>query len=146
MSAATFRRLDRMDDALKAIEEAERVDSSNPDVWYQLGLFHTAKKEKDAATIAFTKATALEAYHPASLTRIGKSYFEAGSLEMAESMLDAATRSQGWDNAEAWFCLGKVFEDTNRLARAKECLWYALDLEASRPARRYTEALPRFLD
>ncbi|KAF9368002.1 hypothetical protein CPC16_005807, partial [Podila verticillata] len=129
-----------------AIEEAERVDSSNPDVWYQLGLFHTAKKEKDAATIAFTKATALEAYHPASLTRVGKSYFEAGSLEMAESMLDAATRSQGWDNAEAWFCLGKVFEDTNRLARAKECLWYALDLEASRPARRYTEALPRFLD
>ncbi|KAG0345061.1 hypothetical protein BG005_001486, partial [Podila minutissima] len=35
MSAATFRRLDRMDDALKAIEEAERVDSSNPDMWHQ---------------------------------------------------------------------------------------------------------------
>ncbi|KAG0013488.1 hypothetical protein BGZ81_000997 [Podila clonocystis] len=146
MSAATFRRLDRMDDALKAIEEAERVDSSNPDVWYQLGLFHTVQKEQNAASIAFIKATVLEPYHPASLTRIGKNYIEAGSLEMAESMLDAATRSHGWDNAEAWFCLGKVFEDTNRLSRAKECLWYALDLEASRPVRGYPEALPRFLD
>ncbi|KAF9271885.1 hypothetical protein BGZ74_005573, partial [Mortierella antarctica] len=103
-------------------------------------------KEQDAASIAFTKATALQAYHPASLTRIGKTYYETGSLEMAESMLDATTRSQGWDNAEAWFCLGKVFEDTSRLARAKECLWYALDLEASRPVRGYTEALTRFLD
>ncbi|KAG0030311.1 hypothetical protein BGZ82_007495 [Podila clonocystis] len=96
--------------------------------------------------MAFAKATVLEPYHPASLTRIGKNYIEAGSLEMAESILDAATRSHGWDNAEAWFCLGKVFENTNRLARAKECLWYALDLEASRPVRGYLEALPRFLD
>jgi len=25
-----------MEEALKAIEEAERVDASNPDVWYQV--------------------------------------------------------------------------------------------------------------
>lgn len=36
MSASAFRRLGRMEDALKAIEEAERVDASNPDVWYQV--------------------------------------------------------------------------------------------------------------
>ncbi|KAG0046743.1 hypothetical protein BGZ90_008094, partial [Linnemannia elongata] len=35
MSASAFRRLSRMEDALKAVEEAERVDASNPDVWYQ---------------------------------------------------------------------------------------------------------------
>ncbi|KAG0008281.1 hypothetical protein BGZ81_004181 [Podila clonocystis] len=37
--------------------------------------------------IAFTKATMLEPYHPASSTRIGEYYIEAGNLEMAESML-----------------------------------------------------------
>lgn len=36
MSASAFRRLGRMEDALKAIEEAEHVDASNPDVWYQV--------------------------------------------------------------------------------------------------------------
>jgi len=36
MSASAFRRLGRMDDAMKAIEEAERVDASNPEVWYQV--------------------------------------------------------------------------------------------------------------
>ncbi|KAG0007596.1 hypothetical protein BGZ81_004755, partial [Podila clonocystis] len=38
-------------------------------------------------SIAFTKATMLEPYHPASLTQIGEYYIDAGSLEMAESML-----------------------------------------------------------
>lgn len=36
LSASTFRRLGKMADALRAIEEAERVDASNPDVWYQV--------------------------------------------------------------------------------------------------------------
>lgn len=36
MSASAFRRLSRMEDALKAVEEAERVDASSPDVWYQV--------------------------------------------------------------------------------------------------------------
>lgn len=36
LSASTFRRLDRMEEALKAVEEAERIDASNPDVWYQV--------------------------------------------------------------------------------------------------------------
>lgn len=36
LSASTFRRLGKTADALRAIEEAERVDASNPDVWYQV--------------------------------------------------------------------------------------------------------------
>ena len=36
LSASTFRRLGRLEDAAKSVEEAERVDSSNPDVWYQV--------------------------------------------------------------------------------------------------------------
>jgi hypothetical protein len=36
MSASAFRRIDRMEDARRAIEEAERVDASDADVWYQV--------------------------------------------------------------------------------------------------------------
>ncbi|KAF9419126.1 hypothetical protein BGZ94_009509 [Podila epigama] len=143
LSAATFRRLGRMDDALKAIEEAERVDASNPDVWYQLGLFYEEQRQQETASVAFSKATALDAHHAGTLTRIGKNFLMAGKVEMAESILEATTRSQGWDNAEAWFCLGKALESTHRFGQAKECLWYALDLESTGPIRSFTEALTR---
>ncbi|KAF9567690.1 hypothetical protein EC968_003189 [Mortierella alpina] len=145
LSASTFRRLDRMEEALKAIEEAERIDASNPDVWYQLGLLYAAQGDKETASVSYSKALALEPFHPACLVRVGRTYLEAGSLEMAESMLETTTRSQGWDSAEAWFYLGKVFEASERLTRAKECLWYALDLERSKPVRDFAEALPRYL-
>ncbi|KAI8363521.1 hypothetical protein B0O80DRAFT_15574 [Mortierella sp. GBAus27b] len=145
MSASAFRRLDRMEEALKAIEEAERVDASNPEVWYQLGLLYTAQGDHSTASVSYSKALALAPHHSACLTRVGQSYLEAGSLEMAESMLETTTRCEGWSSAEAWFYLGKVFEASDRLARAKECLWYALDLEQSRPVRDFTDALTRYL-
>ncbi|KAK3813019.1 MAG: hypothetical protein J3Q66DRAFT_347178 [Benniella sp.] len=145
MSASAFRRLERMEEALKAIEEAERVDASNPDVWYQLGLLYAAQGDQKTASVSYSKALALAPHHSACLTRVGRSYLEAGSLEMAESMLETTTRCEGWSSAEAWFYLGKVFEASDRLTRAKECLWYALDLEQSRPVRDFSEALTRYL-
>ncbi|KAF9395445.1 hypothetical protein BGX21_009892 [Mortierella sp. AD011] len=145
MSASIFRRLDRMEEALRAIEEAERIDASNPDVWYQLGLLYTAQGDHETASISYSKALALAPYHVACLTRVGRSYLEAGSVDMAENALENTTKSQGWNSPEAWFYLGKVFETSERLSRAKECFWYALDLEQSRPVREFTEALPRYL-
>ncbi|KAI8597727.1 hypothetical protein EDD21DRAFT_310413 [Dissophora ornata] len=145
LSAATFRRLGRMEDALKAIEEAERTDASNPDVWYQLGLLYAAQGDQETAGVSFKKALALAPFHPSCLARVGRFYLDEGALEMAEGVLESTTRSQGWDCAEAWFYLGKVFEASDRLTRAKECLWYALDLESSRPIRGFTESVPRYL-
>ncbi|KAF9101372.1 hypothetical protein BGX27_011502 [Mortierella sp. AM989] len=145
LSASTFRRIGRTEDAMKSIEEAERVDSSNPDVWYQLGLLHAVRDNKESASVSFTKALALSPYHTACLTRVGRSYLDAGSLEMAEGVLETTTKSLGWDSAEAWFYLGKIFEASDRLTRAKECLWYALELESSRPIRGFVEAVPRYL-
>ncbi|KAF9998695.1 hypothetical protein BGZ79_007636 [Entomortierella chlamydospora] len=145
LSASTFRRLGRFEDAMKSIEEAERVDPSNPDVWYQLGLLYSAQEDQESASVSFSKALALSPHHPACLTRLARSYLEAGSLEMAEGILETTTKSLGWDSAEAWFYLGKIFEESDRLTRAKECLWYALELESSRPIRGFVESVPRYL-
>ncbi|KAF9425226.1 hypothetical protein BGZ76_003366 [Entomortierella beljakovae] len=145
MSASIFRRLNRMEEAIKAIEEAELVDASNPDVWYNLGLLYTAQGDHETASISYSKALALAPYHVACLTRVGRSYLEVGSIDMAENALENTTKSQGWSSAEAWFYLGKTYEASDRLTRAKECFWYALDLEQSRPVRDFTEVLPRYL-
>ncbi|KAF9583231.1 hypothetical protein BGW38_009971 [Lunasporangiospora selenospora] len=146
MSASAFRRLERMEEALRAIEEAERVDASNPDVWYHLGLLYAAQDDQETASVSYSKALALAPYHTACLTRVGRAYLEAGSLEMAENALETTTKSQGWRSAEAWLYLGKVYEASDRLQRAKECLWYALDLEQSRPIREFADAVPRYLN
>ncbi|KAG0222152.1 hypothetical protein BGX31_009317 [Mortierella sp. GBA43] len=145
LSASTFRRLGKMEDSLKAIEEAERVDASNPDVWYQLGLLYAAQNDPATASVSFSKALALVPYHPACSARVGRSYLDAGSLDMAEGILETTTKSLGWDSPEAWFYLGKVFEGTGRLTRAKECLWYALELENSRPIRSFSTSVARYL-
>lgn len=84
-------------------------------------------------------------HHPACSARMGRSYLDVGSLDMAEGILETTTKSLGWDCAEAWFYLGKVFEASDRLARAKECLWYALELENSRPIRSFTKSVARYL-
>lgn len=38
MSAATFRRQAKMEQALGAIQEAEVLDATNPEVWVQVSL------------------------------------------------------------------------------------------------------------
>ncbi|KAL1688777.1 hypothetical protein GGG16DRAFT_126942 [Schizophyllum commune] len=56
MSAATFRRLDKIEQARGAIQEAEVRDESNPAVWVQLGLYYIALGRTRAAIEALQKA------------------------------------------------------------------------------------------
>ncbi|PPQ63641.1 hypothetical protein CVT24_004415 [Panaeolus cyanescens] len=56
MSAATFRRLGKDDQAKGAIQEAEVRNENNAAVWVQLGLYHTALKQYQHAIDTFQKA------------------------------------------------------------------------------------------
>lgn len=42
------------------------------------------------------------------------------------------------------FYISQVFQRTNRIERTKDCLWYALDLEGTRPVRSFS-VLPRWV-
>ncbi|GJJ14235.1 hypothetical protein Clacol_008498 [Clathrus columnatus] len=55
-SAATFRRMGKIEQALTAIQEAEMADENNENVWVQLGLYYTALGEQDKAIASFYKA------------------------------------------------------------------------------------------
>ncbi|CAG8464535.1 6997_t:CDS:2 [Racocetra fulgida] len=122
-SAATFRRLGNLEEAQKAIENAEETDNSNPDFGYLLSI---QKQYADAIT-SFHKALAIDGSHVPTLVHLARTYIETDNIDIAEGLLESVTKGNG-----------KICQDTNRINRAKECLWYALDLEESNP---YIEAI-----
>jgi tetratricopeptide (TPR) repeat protein len=53
-------------------------------------------------------------------------------------LLGAATRAaDGWDASEAWFGLARALECGGQCDRAREVLWWCVELEDSRPLRRW---------
>ncbi|KAF9530120.1 hypothetical protein CPB83DRAFT_201136 [Crepidotus variabilis] len=56
MSAATFRRLGKIDQAKGSIQEAEVRDQNNPNVWVQLGLYYASLGHYQHAIDTFQKA------------------------------------------------------------------------------------------
>jgi len=56
--------------------------------------------------------------------------------DRAYGLLSALTKSgQGWDCSEAWFALARAYEESGEVERAKEALWWVVELEGGRPVR-----------
>lgn len=41
----------------------------------------------------------------------------------------------GWDDAEAWYALARAYEEGEQEAKARECLWWVVELEDASPIR-----------
>ncbi|ORX34731.1 hypothetical protein BD324DRAFT_634724 [Kockovaella imperatae] len=147
MSAATFRRWGKLEQSLVSIEEAEVLDPENHLVWVQLGLYYCALPvpEHEAALPAFTKAILLKPDHPPGIVALAKLYLSTGSIDLAHGLLNQVTQDFGWDSADAWFYLGKCCEMQERHERAREFWTFALGLEETRPARRWSDSVDRWL-
>lgn len=104
LTAQQFIKLGKLDEARKAIGEAERVDwTHNPMVWCVLGqLLLAGKKDIEEAQAAFDKALVIDPHHAMSRLELAKSYLLLDNNQMAEGLLDSLTKSNGWDCAEAW--------------------------------------------
>lgn len=56
--------------------------------------------------------------------------------DRAYGLLSWLTKSgQGWDCAEAWFELARAYEEMGQVARAKQALWWVVELEEGRGVR-----------
>ncbi|KAL1407086.1 hypothetical protein Q8F55_006499 [Vanrija albida] len=151
MSAASFRRAGKPEQALVAIEEAETIAPDNPAVWVQLGMFHQACGHVDQdgkpsqALAAFTKSLLLRPDHPPAVVLLARLYLGQGDVDLAHSLLSQLTQDRGWDVAEAWYTLGTVCEKQGRASASRESLLYALELERSRTCRALPDALPAWV-
>lgn len=82
-------------------------------------------------------------FHPASANNTNGGQDADGNLllrlaarDRAYGMLSSLTKSgRGWDDAEAWFALARAYEETSQLARAKEALWWVVELAEGKGIR-----------
>jgi cargo-transport protein YPP1 len=56
--------------------------------------------------------------------------------DRAYGLLNTLTKlKNGWDCSEAWFALATAYEKGNQFDKARECLWWCVRLEDTRPVR-----------
>jgi tetratricopeptide (TPR) repeat protein len=103
LSAEAFLKIGKLDEALKAVSEAENVDwTTHANVWCILGRIRIAQNQKDKAISAFQKGLVTKPNDVECRVWLAKTHFEMGELEIAEGILEAVTQENGWDNPSAW--------------------------------------------
>lgn len=59
--------------------------------------------------------------------------------DRAYGLLSRITKSgSGWDNSEAWFALARAHEESGQVEKAKEVLWWCVELEDRKPVRHWS--------
>ncbi|KAH9929196.1 uncharacterized protein B0H18DRAFT_998043 [Fomitopsis serialis] len=136
MSAATFRRLGKIEQAKAAIQEAEVRDESNPAVWVQLGLYFMALNNRHRAMNAFQKALFIAPDDISATIHLCRLYLTPSSASSTSSP-KARPEQPSRDNVDlaAWYFLAKQYGMQGRKDRERECLCYALTLSESRGLR-----------
>ncbi|KAI0919483.1 hypothetical protein AcV5_001535 [Taiwanofungus camphoratus] len=150
MSAATFRRLGKIEQARAAIQEAEVKDENNPAVWVQLGLYYMALNNERRALETFQKALFISPEDVAATIHLCRIYLASSSqpqpgsklagasrdnVDLSVGLLSDLTRGAGWDVPEAWYFLAKMYGLQGRKDRERECLSFALTLSETRGVR-----------
>lgn len=61
--------------------------------------------------------------------------------DRAYGLLSTLTKlGTGWNNSEAWFALSRAYEEGGQPDKAREVLWWCVELEESRGVRDWTVA------
>lgn len=167
MSAATFRRFGKIEQARGAIQEAEVRDGNNPAVWVQvgnsswkfisllnppkLGLYYYALGDEQKALQALHKALFIAPEHVSAIIHICKIYLSPPSpgvdeldpdrVELAAGLLSDLTNGDGWDVPEAWYYLAKAAKMQGRIEKERECLIHALRLAEVTRVREISDAV-----
>ncbi|KAI9272151.1 hypothetical protein EDC94DRAFT_511574 [Helicostylum pulchrum] len=143
MSTKTFIKAGLLDEANKALGEAEQLGLGDPGVWYQLGQLSLKAQMNHVAADAFEKALVLDADHVPS--QVAKASLLLDSQQdLADGLLQQITLGLGWDSAEAWYQHAKLHSALGSLGRAKTCYLFALELNDTEPLRNLN-ILPRFI-
>ena len=85
-----------------------------------------------------THTTPSHTSHPApsSHRKTPDSLDRLAARDRAYGLLSALTkRGDGWDHSEAWYALARAYEEGGQVERAKEALWWVVQLEEGRPVR-----------
>ncbi|EPB84635.1 hypothetical protein HMPREF1544_08578 [Mucor circinelloides 1006PhL] len=159
MSTKTFMKANLLEEANKALGEAEQLGLGDPNVWWHLGQLSiqvgdmlsqkktqslddekAIREMKQVATDSFEKALILDPDHvPSQIAKAG-----ILTSDLALGLLEQITLGLGWDSSEAWYQYAQVKKEQGDYDRVKSCLLYALELHDTEPIRNLS-VLPKFI-
>ncbi|POS78095.1 hypothetical protein DHEL01_v203519 [Diaporthe helianthi] len=74
-------------------------------------------------------------YKAASIPKVDR----LASRDRAYGLLSNLTKlGAGWNNSEAWFALARAYEESGQLDKAKDVLWWCVELEEGAGVREWT--------
>jgi len=62
--------------------------------------------------------------------------YRLAARDRAYQLLSTLTKlGEGWDSSEAWYMLARAYELSGQVDKAKDALWWVVELEDTRPIR-----------
>ncbi|KAI4120678.1 MAG: hypothetical protein LQ338_006842 [Usnochroma carphineum] len=117
-------------------------DPEEPSVKSAMDSSMTSPKSRPVlASLPVSRLSEHEADQPSTLkSRASPSLLSRlAARDRAYGLLSMLTKSgTGWDNSEAWSALARVYEQSGQMDKAKEALWWVVELEDSRPLREWS--------
>lgn len=90
------------------------------------------KEDTNTLGATATSTTYKEDHTPEELNRLA-------ARDRAYGLLNTLTKlGAGWDYSEAWFSLARAYEESGQISKAKEVLWWCVELEDTRPVRAWS--------
>ena len=117
-----------LDDALKWMRDAERLEPFNPNIFHALGVVHIARKEHEEAGRAFQQALDIDPGHTAARNGLAFIELAAGRFEAAEHAVDQVLSDEP-ENAQALTYKGTAVLERGAPEEAMVYLQEALRLE-----------------
>lgn len=69
--------------------------------------------------------------------------YRIAARDRAYGLLSSLTRfGNGWDSSKAWFVLARAYEESKQIEKAKEALWWTVELEEAMPIREWRVVNP----
>lgn len=119
------------DEALAPEEpEPESEPESDPSS-SSVSLVPTSNAQHATASQHAKRPTSSSKDTPEKLNRLA-------ARDRAYGLLSTLTKlGSSWDNSKAWFALSRAYEQGDQVERAKEILWWCVELEDRRPIRHW---------
>ncbi|KAK7207499.1 hypothetical protein BZA70DRAFT_16471 [Myxozyma melibiosi] len=144
--AGLFRRGGRWAESATAITEATQLGGAKEDTFAERGFLMQAQQLSREALEAFEAALTVSIDYVPAIIGLANVLISLPEEEQpmardrAFVLLETASRLTGWDSPEVWMLLGQVYEAVGDVDRVRGPYWRAIELEETRPVRRWRNA------
>lgn len=98
-----------------------------------------APPSSEAATEAVPRKHHLTSHTPSAENQLSPPELSRlAARDRAFGLLSTLTKlGAGWDYSEAWYALARAYEESGQIEKAKEVLWWCVELEDTHPVRNW---------